>query len=98
MVVLTTKGGLIMIGREWDFIINKLIDDLRGSLRVLTIISLLFAIGTVAYGIAKPEERSGAMAWALFVAAFAAICAALWAGVERWRRVRAKDSKASGES
>lgn len=80
-----------MSQREWDFVVKKLIDDLRGTLRLLTTVSLCFAIGTVAYGILKPAERSGAMAWALVVAAIALICAALWAGIERWRRVRGRD-------
>lgn len=89
----TTEGGLALGRRNWDFIINKMIDDLRGNLRLLTIVSLCFAIGTVAYGIAEPAERSEAMAWALFVAAFAAICGALWAGTERWHRARAQGRK-----
>jgi len=73
--------------------IGRLIDDVRGLLRLLTIVSACFAVGTVIFGLSKPAERGGAMAWALFVGAFTGVCAALWASVEWWRRVRAEPRK-----
>lgn len=73
-------------------IINAVMDDIRGTLLLLAIILLCIAIGTAAFGIAKPQYSSEAMLWALFMLASAAICAALRAGLTRWRRARDRKS------
>jgi hypothetical protein len=81
-------GGSVVSRSGWDFLVSRLIDDVRGLLRLLTIVSVCFAVGTAVFGLVHPQERAGATAWALFVVAFAAICAVLWAVVERWRSAR----------
>ena len=79
---MTRRGG-------WDFILGKLIDDVVGTFRLLAIFSLCFAVGTAIYGLARPEERSEAMSWALVMAVFGLITSAFWAALmARWRKAR----------
>ena len=86
----TERAGSAAARSGWDLIVSMMIDDVRGTLRVLTIVFACFAVGTAAFGLARPEERGGAMAWALVVMVLAIVLAALWALVERWRRGRAR--------
>jgi ABC-type amino acid transport system permease subunit len=71
--------------------LNALIDDIRGTALLLAILLLCCAIGLAAFGIAKPQDNSGAVEFALVIAVCAAIFAALWAGLTLWRRARDKD-------
>jgi len=70
-------------------VVGLVVDDIRSTLRLLTIVSVCMAIGTAIFGAANPQEREGALAWALVVLVLAALLGAMWAGAERWRRARA---------
>jgi hypothetical protein len=89
---MTRRGG-------WDFTVGKLIDDAVGTIRLLAVFSLCFALGTAIFGLARPEVRSEAMSRALVMAVFGVLSSAFWALLARWRKARhASRRPASGRT